>query len=74
VVLLYYPRNAIWTHSREDVPERLSQKIDIEKCLISVLWSVTDIHSLVDVPKGGSYNLQLLCEIIIPSLVDEVCS
>jgi hypothetical protein len=71
---LYYPRSSIWAHSREEVPERLSQKIDWEKCLVSILWSVTGIRSLVDVPRGTAYNSAFLCEIIVPSLVDGICS
>jgi transposase len=66
---LYYPRFSIWAQSRDEVPERMSQKIDSEKCLISALWSVNGIHRLEDVPKGTSYDSAFFCDIIVPRLV-----
>jgi transposase len=71
---LYYSHDSIWTQSRDEVPERISQKIDTEKCLLSVLWSVSGIHSLTDVPKGSTYNSAFLCDIVIPELVQNICS
>jgi hypothetical protein len=53
---LSYPRDSIWAQSRDEVPERISQKIDSEKSLISVLWSVNGMHSLEDVPTGTTHD------------------
>jgi hypothetical protein len=61
----YYLRDSIWAQSRDEVPETISQKIDSEKCLISVLWSVNGIHSLEYVPKGTTYDSALLCEDLV---------
>jgi histone-lysine N-methyltransferase SETMAR len=79
---LYYPRDFTWPASRNDLPEKIRQKIDTEKCLISILWSVYGIHSLVDLPKGTSYNsaffcsavVLLCCCAVVPSLVAELTS
>ena len=71
---LYYPRDSIWAQSRDEVPERISEKIDSEMCLISILWSVNGIHSLEDVPKGTTDDSAFFCDIIVPSLVHVLCS
>jgi hypothetical protein len=71
---LYYRRDSAWAVSRDDLPERTRQKIDTEKYLISILWSVDGIHSLVDVPKGASYNSAFFCSAVVPSLVAELTS
>jgi hypothetical protein len=64
---LYYLCDSIWAASRDDeLPQRIRQKIDTEKCLISILWSVNGIYSLLDVFKGRRYkpcSLMLLCPV-----------
>jgi hypothetical protein len=50
-------RHSIWASSQDEVPERVSQAIDTEKCLISILWFVNGNHSLVDVPKDSTYKV-----------------
>jgi histone-lysine N-methyltransferase SETMAR len=70
---LYYSHESIWVQSRDEVPERITQKIDAEKCLLSVLWSVTGIHSPIDVPKGTTYNSAFLCDVVVPDLVRNIC-
>jgi hypothetical protein len=61
----------IWVSSRDEVPERVSQKINAGKCLILLLWSVNGIHSLVDVPKGNTYNSAFFCDTIVPRVFGE---
>jgi hypothetical protein len=53
-----YPHAAVWASSRDEIPEKIKQKIDIEKYLISIIWSINGIHSLLDVPKGIVYNIE----------------
>jgi hypothetical protein len=67
-----YFHDSIWASSRDEVPERVSQKIDTEKCLISLLWSVSGIHSLVDVPKGNTYHSTFFCDPVVPSMFDGI--
>jgi hypothetical protein len=71
---LYYPRYSIWALSRDEVPERVSQRIDTEKCLISLLWPVNGIDSPGDVQKGSTYNSALFCDTAIPNLFDGITS
>jgi histone-lysine N-methyltransferase SETMAR len=71
---LHYPNESIWAESRDEVPVRIKQTIDAEKCLISILWSVKGIHSLIDIPKGESYNSVFFCNAVVPSLVANICS
>jgi hypothetical protein len=53
---------------------RIKQTIDAEKCLISILWFVNGIHSLVDIPKGESYSSAFFCNVVVPNLVENICS
>jgi hypothetical protein len=72
--VLHYPNESIWVESRDEVPVRIKQTIDAEKCLISILWFVSGIHSLVDIPKGESYNSAFFCNVVGSSLVENICS
>jgi hypothetical protein len=56
---LHHPHDSAWVGSRDELPGQIKPEIDAEKCLISVIWSVNVIHSLVDDPKGESYHSQL---------------
>jgi histone-lysine N-methyltransferase SETMAR len=71
---VHYPNESVWAGSRDGIPVRIKQTIDTEKCLISVLWSANGIHSLVDILKGESYNSSFFCSVIVPSLVEDICS
>jgi hypothetical protein len=71
---LVYPHESAWAASRDQLPENVSQTIDTQKCLISVLWSIHGIHSLVDVLKATTYNTAFVCDIIVPSTVAEIAS
>jgi histone-lysine N-methyltransferase SETMAR len=71
---LSYPNNSARATLRDELPERVSPKIDTEKCLISVFWSANGIHSLLDVPKGSIYNTAFFCDQVIPSLVQGITS
>jgi histone-lysine N-methyltransferase SETMAR len=71
---LQYANESAWAESRDQLPVRVSQKINTEKCLISVLWSANGIHALLDVPKGDSYNSRFFCEAVMPSVVSNICS
>jgi hypothetical protein len=63
----YYPRDSVWAASRDELPQRIKQKINTEKFLVSIIWSVNGIHSLFDVPKRTTYNhcssQMLLCPV-----------
>jgi hypothetical protein len=69
---LYYPRDSIWASSRSEVPVRVNQKNNTEKCLISFLWSVNGIQSLVDALKGSTYDSALFCDTVVPNLFDGI--
>jgi hypothetical protein len=71
---LYYLCGSIWASSRDKVPERFSQRNNTEKCLISLLWSVNGIHSLVNVLKASTYSSAFFCDTVVPSLFDEITS
>jgi hypothetical protein len=60
-------RCSIWA-SRDEVPGTVSQKVDTEKSLLSLLWPVNGIHDLLDLPKDNTYNSAFFCDTVIPSL------
>jgi histone-lysine N-methyltransferase SETMAR len=71
---IHYPNKSVWAGSRGEVPVRIKQTIDTDKCLLSVLWSANGIHSLVDIPKRESDNSSFFCFVVVPSLVEDICS
>jgi histone-lysine N-methyltransferase SETMAR len=71
---LHYPNESIWAESRDEVSVRIKQTIDAEKCLISIFWSVNGIHSLTAISKGESYNSVSFCNVVVLSLVENICS
>jgi histone-lysine N-methyltransferase SETMAR len=42
----------------------------MEKCLVSILWSVHGIYSLLDVAKGTKYNTAFFTDTVIPDLIE----
>jgi hypothetical protein len=40
--------------------------------MISVISSVKRIHSLLDVPKGTTYNTTFFCDVVIPDLLENI--
>jgi hypothetical protein len=69
-----YPNQSVWVPSRDEVPERIKQKIETEKCRISVIWSVNGIHSLPDVPKETTYDTTFFGDVVILDLLENVCA
>jgi hypothetical protein len=68
------PHDSAEATSRDEFSERVSPKTDTEKCLISIFWSVNDIHTLIDFPKGSTDNTTFFCDQVVPSLVDGITS
>jgi hypothetical protein len=66
------PYESLWAVSREDGPTRLRQRIDTEKRLILILWSVNGIPSLIDIPKGMTYYRAFLCDAVLPILAGDL--
>jgi hypothetical protein len=52
----------------------MKQKIDTEKCLISVIWSVNGIHSLLDISKETTYNTTFFCDAVFLDLLENMCA
>jgi hypothetical protein len=71
---LYYLCDSVWATSCDELPQRIKQKIDTEKCLLSILWSVNDIHCLLDVPKGTTYNSAFFTDVVMLSLIENIRS
>jgi hypothetical protein len=67
-----YPYPAAWAEARDLVPTRTEQKIDAEKCLISVIWSVNGIHRLLDVSKGTTYSSTFFCQSVLLDLIQNL--
>jgi hypothetical protein len=54
--LLEHPHYGIETESRDEVREILMTKIGTEKCMISIIWSISGIHSLLALTKDMKYK------------------
>jgi hypothetical protein len=54
------------------VPEIPKQKVQSEKCLVSIIWGSTGIKTLLSVPKGMKYNIIFFVESVAPDLVEHV--
>jgi hypothetical protein len=63
----YYPCDSVWAMSHDEFHQLIKQKIDREECFISILWLVNGIHSLLDVPKGTTYNAAFFTDVVLPS-------
>jgi hypothetical protein len=66
---LDYPRDSVWTTPDDGLSQRIKREINTKTCLISVLWSDTGIHSLLDVPKGTAYNPAFFADAVMPSSI-----
>jgi hypothetical protein len=55
---------------RDELPQRIKQKIDTEKCLVSILWLVNGIHTLLNVQKWTAYNTVFFTDAVTPSLIE----
>jgi hypothetical protein len=47
----YYPCDSVWTASHDELSQRIKQKTTMEKCSVSILWSVHGIHGLHDMSQ-----------------------
>jgi hypothetical protein len=56
--------------SPDELPQPIKQKIDAEKCLVSILWLVHGIFSLLDVPQGTAHNTTFFTDAVIPNLIE----
>jgi hypothetical protein len=73
---LEYPRYGVWTAFRDAIPETPMTRIETEKCMISILWSISGMHSQLAFTKGmkSKYNSQYFCQHIIPDIQQNICS
>jgi hypothetical protein len=60
--------HGVWAASRDKIPETPITKIDTEKCMISIIWSISGIHSLLALIKEMKYNSQYFCQHVIPDI------
>jgi hypothetical protein len=49
------------------------QKMQSDKCPISVIWGSRGIKSTLYVPTGMKYNITFFVELVVPELVEHVC-
>jgi hypothetical protein len=57
--------------SRRKLPEQIKQTIEMEKCLISILWFVGKVHSLTVIAKEMTQNTVFFCNYVMFSLIIE---
>jgi hypothetical protein len=59
---------------RETRFQKSQIKIDTQKCLISIIWSVNEIHSLLNGPKDIAYNSAFFCDFVVLDFVKSICA
>jgi hypothetical protein len=72
--LLEYPHHGIWAASRDEELETFMTTIDTEKWMISIIWFICGIHSLLALTKGMEYNSEYFCQQAIPDIQQDICS
>jgi hypothetical protein len=66
---LYDYRDPPRAQLRDELPEKVSERIDTEKSLILILWSVSSLHSLADIPEGTTCHSVFCCDAVIVNLL-----
>jgi hypothetical protein len=69
-----YPHAAVWATLRDEVPERIKQKTDNEKSLVSIVWFINGIHSPLDVPRGIANINPFFYDSIVFGFVESICA
>jgi hypothetical protein len=68
-----YPDGSAWAPSRTTLPARKTQKIQTTKCLVSIIWSTSGIHSLLAWPAGMRYDPEFFCVSVLPDIKRNLC-
>jgi hypothetical protein len=71
---LDYPRHSLGAASCHEFLQHIKQKTDMEKCLVSMLLSVSGVHSCCDVQKGTMYSSALFTDAVMPGLIEDIRS
>jgi hypothetical protein len=67
-----YIHQLVWVPSRDEIPERIKQKIEMKNCLILVIWSVNRIHNLLDMSKKTIYKSTFFYDVVVPDLLENI--
>jgi hypothetical protein len=68
-----YPHDSAWVPSRATLPTRTSKRIQTKKCLISVIWSTSGIHSLLALPAGVRCDTEFFCASVLLDIQRNLC-
>jgi hypothetical protein len=68
-----YPHDSAWAASRATLPTRTARKIGSKKCLISIIWSTSGIHSLLVLPAGVRYDAEFFCASVLSDVEKNLC-
>jgi hypothetical protein len=67
-----YPRDSAWAALRDELSQRIKQKSDIEKCVVSIFRLVDGTHGLLDASKGTMYNAAFFTAAVMSNLIENV--
>jgi hypothetical protein len=68
-----YPHDSACAPSRATLPTRTSKKIQTKKCLISIIWSTSGVHSLLALPAGVRNDAEFFCASVLPDIERNLC-
>lgn len=66
------PRNSMWIHEDDKIPQRVSRKIDSKKVMISVIWSITGIKSITMLGRDQKFNRVFFSETVLKDLSKKI--
>jgi hypothetical protein len=62
------PHKAAWAASRDELPNNPNRNFHQKKVLISIIWSVNGIVSLLALESGSRYNSTYFCDVQFPDM------
>jgi hypothetical protein len=71
--LLECPHSGVWAASREEVLETAMTKLETEKHMISTIWSLSGIHSVLTLAKDMKCISQYFCQHLILDIQQHNC-
>lgn len=66
------PRNMMWLEEGHEIPERPKKTIGSKKVMISVIWGVTGIISIVMLPIGQKFNRNFFEQNVLGDLASKI--
>jgi hypothetical protein len=68
-----HSQDSAWAPSRDPLPTLASKKSESKKCLTSLIWSPSGIHSFLALLSRVRYNTEFFCTFVLPNIERSLC-